>query len=61
MLRIADNKPEVLKRCLENVVELTEQGIFKPLAGKVFPVSEFASAHEFLEGRKSMGKVSLVW
>ncbi len=61
MLRIADNKPEVLKRCLENVVVLTEQGIFKPLAGKVFPVNEFAAAHEFLEGRKSMGKVSLIW
>ena len=30
MLRIADNKPDTLKRCLDNVVKLVEQGVFKP-------------------------------
>jgi NADPH:quinone reductase-like Zn-dependent oxidoreductase len=61
MLRIADNRPEVLKRCLENVVKLTEQGILDPTVGKVFPVSELAAAHEYLESRKSMGKITVVW
>jgi NADPH2:quinone reductase len=61
MLKIADNKPEVLKRCLENVVRLVEEGVFKPQGGKVFKTSEIAEAHKFLEGRKSVGKVVCVW
>lgn len=61
MLRIADNRPEVLKRCLENVVKLTEQGVLDPVVGKVFPVSELAAAHEYLESRKSVGKITVVW
>ncbi len=61
MLRIADHKPFVLKRCLENVVRLVEEGVFKPRNGKIFPASEIAEAHKFLEGRKSTGKVACVW
>ena len=61
MLRIADNKPEALKRCLDNVVKLLEQGVFKPMVGKVFPVSELAEAHSFLESRRSTGKITVTW
>jgi len=61
MLRIADNKPEVLKRCLNDVVKLLEQGVFKPMVGKVFPVSELAEAHSFLESRRSTGKITVTW
>jgi len=61
MLRIADNKQDVLQRCLKNVIELTNQGVFKPDIGKVFPVAELASAHEFLENRGSTGKIALLW
>jgi len=61
MLRVADSHPETLQRCLAAVVQLTAEGIFKPAIGKVFPATEIAAAHEYLEGRKSMGKVAVRW
>ncbi|MES2621428.1 MAG: zinc-binding dehydrogenase [Bacteroidota bacterium] len=61
MLRIADGKPLVLKRCLENVVRLVEEGVFKPQGGKIFKAEEIAEAHKHLEGRKSTGKVACIW
>lgn len=61
MLRIADSRPNVLKRCLENVVELVEKGVLDPTVAKVFSVNELADAHQFLEGRSSMGKITVTW
>lgn len=61
MLKIADNKPYVLQRCLENVVRLVEDGVFKPQDGKVFKAEDIADAHKFLESRKSTGKVACEW
>ena len=61
MLRIADGKPLILKRCLENVVRLVEQGVFKPQEGKLFKAEDIADAHRYLEGRKSIGKVACEW
>lgn len=61
MLKIADGKPLVMKRCLQNVVRLVEDGIFKPRGGKIFKASEIVEAHKFLESRKSTGKVACVW
>ncbi len=61
MLRVADNQPQTLQRCFEAVAGLTEKGVFTPVIGKIFPVDEIAAAHEYLEKRKSMGKVVVVW
>ncbi len=61
MLRVADSHPETLQRCLTSVVRLTEEGVFQPVTGKVFPATEIAAAHDYLESRKSMGKVSVKW
>lgn len=61
MLRIADDRPEILKRCLENVVKLVDAGILDPTVGKVFPVNQLAEAHTYLETRQSMGKVTVTW
>ena len=61
MLRIADNKPNVIKRCLDAVVQLTNQGVFIPTVGKVFNAPDIAIAHDYLEKRKSMGKVVMQW
>jgi NADPH2:quinone reductase len=61
MLKISDHKPEVLKRCMENVVKLVEQGVFTPATGKIFKASDIVEAHKYLEGRKSTGKVACVW
>ncbi len=61
MLRIADGKPEVLKRCLQNVVRLVEEGVFQPQEGKLFKADDIADAHKYLESRKSTGKVACEW
>ena len=61
MLEIADHKKMVLKRCLEEVVKLTEAGKLKPEVGGEFPITEIGKAHAFLEGRKSTGKIVVKW
>lgn len=61
MLRIADHKPNTLKRCLENVVRLYNEGVFKPTEGKIFKAEEIAQAHNYLESRQSTGKVACKW
>ena len=61
MLRIADEQPVMIKRCLEAVVQLAVQGVFKPILGKAFNIADLAAAHEYLEKRKSTGKVAVQW
>lgn len=61
MLRIADHKPEILRECLEQVAKLTAAGELKPHCGKSFAADQIAEAHSWLESRKSVGKVVVVW
>ena len=57
MLRIAESKPDVLQRCLKNIIELTVSGRLKPHIGGVFSPDKIAEAHNLLESRRSIGKV----
>lgn len=61
MLRIADNRPHVFQSVLENVVQLWKDKVIQPHIGKVFEATDIAEAHEYLESRKSMGKVVCEW
>ncbi len=61
MLKIADNKPALIQRCLKAVIKLTEEGVFSPMPAKIYPANEIVSAHECLEKRKSIGKIALKW
>jgi len=61
MLRIAEDRPDVLQRCMCTVVNLTEKGELNPKVGGEFPADQVADAHAFLEMRKSTGKVFLKW
>lgn len=61
MLRIGDSKPQVLKRCLENVVKQVEDKTLDPTVAKVFKIDELAGAHQYLKDRKSIGKITVVW
>ena len=61
MLRIADHKPAMIQKCLESVISLTKEGVFTPLIVKIFKATEIGPAHEYLEKRKSMGKVVVSW
>jgi len=57
MLRIADHKPKVLQRIIKSVIALFNQGKIKPHVGGSFKADKIAEAHDFLENRKSMGKI----
>lgn len=61
MLKIADDRPEVLTTCLSKVVELTKQGILKPQVGARFTSDDIAEAHALLESGQSTGKISIFW
>lgn len=61
MLRIADYKPLVLKRCLEEVVRMTESGELNPAEGGTFAADQIGEAHAYLESRKSTGKIAITW
>lgn len=61
MLRIADNRPLTLKRCLDAVVDLALKGELQPSVGGRFLASQIAEAHELLGGRGSTGKVVVTW
>ncbi len=57
MLRIADQRPKTLGRCLQAVANLVADGTLKPTVGGRFSANELAAAHELLGGRRSMGKL----
>lgn len=61
MLHVADDRPEVLARTMKAVVNLWKTGEIKPVVGGEFKADQLAKAHEFVEGRKSMGKVAVKW
>lgn len=61
MLRIAENKPELLQHCMSTVMDLYEKGELEPVVGKEYPAKELAEAHDFLESRNSVGKVIVHW
>jgi NADPH:quinone reductase-like Zn-dependent oxidoreductase len=61
MLHVADDRPEVLARTMKAVVELWKNGEIKPVVGAEFAAEQLAEAHEFVESRKSMGKVAVRW
>ncbi|CAG5077265.1 quinone oxidoreductase family protein [Parvicella tangerina] len=61
MLRIADFKPLTIKRCLEEVVRMTEEGILNPSEGGTYSFEKIGEAHAYLESRKSTGKIAVTW
>lgn len=61
MLKIGDNKPELLKHCLDEVVKLRINNQIKPLIGAVYEAKDIAKAHTLVEDRSSVGKVVVKW
>lgn len=59
MLKIADNKPEVLKHCLHEVVKLYQSGALKPQSGGMYSEDQLAEAHAMLESGNSTGKIGV--
>lgn len=61
MLRLATYKPDLLGSILKEVSACYERGEIQPTIGRVFPASQVAEAHLFMESRQSIGKNVLVW
>jgi NADPH2:quinone reductase len=61
LLRIADNKPDLLQKILSDVISLIDKGELKLLLGAKYPANKVADAHELLESGKSKGKIVLDW
>jgi len=61
MLRIADERPEVLGRCMRGVADLALAGRLQPVVGGKFTAAQIGDAHELLESRRSTGKIVVTW
>lgn len=61
MLKIADNKPKVLEKCLQEVVKLYSEGKIKPQIGGRYSSDQMAEAHTALESGKTTGKLGVIW
>lgn len=61
MLKIADNKPDVLAHCLEKVLELYDAGKLQPQSGGLYPADKLVEAHAALGSGKTTGKLGVKW
>ncbi len=61
MLKIADNRRDIIADEFKEVQALYQKGILKPHVGNVFDYNHLAEAHAFMEDRKSIGKVVVMW
>ncbi len=61
MLKIADNRPEVMKQCLRDVIQLYNNGKLKPQIGGRYSHQDMYKAHDLLESGKSTGKITVFW
>ncbi len=61
MLRVADYRPDILKYCMEQVIQLLHEGKINPHVGKMYKAEEIYQAHEDLENRKTIGKIGIIW
>lgn len=59
LLRIADHKPQLLKTIFEEVTRLAREGKIHPVSAGKFTWQDVAQAHELLENRKAIGKVTI--
>jgi len=61
LLRLADDRPEVLARAMQETFALAAAGTLVPVVDRVFAAEQVAEAHAYVESRQSMGKVVLAW
>ena len=61
MLRVSDERPEVLGRCMRGVAALALAGELTPIVGGRFDADNIADAHSLLESRRSIGKIVVSW
>jgi NADPH:quinone reductase-like Zn-dependent oxidoreductase len=53
-------KEQYFREAIEEMLALYDQGVLKPLIGRLFPFSEIVQAHHALQTRQTVGKVVVV-
>ncbi|NJB71771.1 NADPH2:quinone reductase [Saonia flava] len=61
MLKIAEEKPEKIAKVMKAVIKLNSEGVLTPFVGAEYSIDQLAEAHQFLESRKSKGKIVVKW
>ncbi|MFT4831528.1 MAG: NADPH:quinone reductase-like Zn-dependent oxidoreductase [Psychroserpens sp.] len=61
MLKVGEERPEKITTAMKAVIQMTEKGDLKPFVGAEYDIEKLAEAHQFLESRKSMGKIVVKW
>jgi len=61
MLQIGDFKPYILKQCMHETVNLYNKKEINPQISKIYNARNLSEAHEFLQQRKSTGKIVIKW
>jgi NADPH:quinone reductase len=58
--RLMRHNPDLVRKAIDELLELWTSGAINPLVGASFPLERAAAAHELIEARKHVGKVVLV-
>lgn len=58
--RLMAHRPEVVRRAIDELLALWEDGAIRPVVGAELPLDQAAEAHALVEGRANVGKVVLV-
>lgn len=60
MLKLGDDRPEVLNICMNEVLNMYRQGLIKPQVHGLFPLEVIGKVHDDLENRKVIGKAGII-
>lgn len=61
ILKVGEDKPHKIANAMEAVIQMNHDKIIAPFIGGEYSINELAEAHQFLESRKSMGKIVVTW
>ena len=46
---------------MQSVIQLLEEGKIDPHVGNMYSAKDIYTAHEYMEKRKTMGKIGIIW
>jgi len=61
MLKLGDNRPDLMAHCFREAVAAQANGLISPHVHEVMPAERLPEAHALLASGSTMGKVALAW
>ena len=61
MLKLGDNRPDLMAHCFREAVAAQAAGLISPHVHEVMPAERLPEAHALLASGSTMGKVALAW